>query len=145
MEACGRGSCDPATTSHPGGRRVLKLYCYRERLFLCRACADLTYRSRRESVHTQALSRAQKIRQRLGGSASMAEPFREKPKGMHWTTYERLWEKAEAADQQHLAWSIGGCRGPSGASRGWSAVAVCNDPTPRTGVFHSSPSPRRRG
>jgi hypothetical protein len=43
------------------------------------------------------IARAQKIRQRLGGSANMMEAFPERPKGMHHETYMRLfWEHHEA-------------------------------------------------
>jgi hypothetical protein len=38
----------------------------------------------------QALHPAEKIRERLGRSANMTEPFQERLKGMHWKTYERL-------------------------------------------------------
>jgi hypothetical protein len=72
------------------GRRVAVLYGP-GRYFLCRHCYDLRYRSQREDSMYGALRRAQKIRERLGGSANMTEPFPEKPKGMHWKTYERLW------------------------------------------------------
>jgi hypothetical protein len=42
-------------------------------------------------------TQAQKIRIKLGGSGSLAEPFPEKPKGMHWLTYLRLRARAHAA------------------------------------------------
>jgi hypothetical protein len=37
----------------------------------------------------RALHRAQEIRMKLGGFASLAEPFPAKPKGMHWSRYLR--------------------------------------------------------
>jgi hypothetical protein len=40
---------------------------------------------------SRALRGSQAIRERLGGSASMTEPFPENSKGMHWETHERLW------------------------------------------------------
>ena len=82
------------------GRRVAILYGP-GRYFLCRHCYDLVYESQRENEMTRALRRAQAIRERLGGNANMMEPFPEKPKGMHWETYERLfWEHHEAEMEQ---------------------------------------------
>jgi hypothetical protein len=49
----------------------------------------------------RALRRAQKIRDRLGGSANMMESFPEMPKGMHHGTYMRMfWEHHEAEMEQ---------------------------------------------
>jgi hypothetical protein len=82
------------------GRRVAILYGP-GRYFLRRSCYDLRYESQREDKIHRALRRAQTIRKRLGGSANMMEPFPEKPKGMHWSTYERLrWEHHEADMEQ---------------------------------------------
>ncbi len=78
------------------GRRVARLYMG-GRYFLCRHCYDLTYRSQQESHPSRALHKAQKIRMRLGGTANTSEPFPERPKGMHHSTYRRLrWEYEEA-------------------------------------------------
>ena len=43
------------------------------------------------------------LRERLGGSANMMKPFPEKPKGMHWKTYERLWWEHHEAEMEQLA------------------------------------------
>jgi hypothetical protein len=48
------------------------------------------------------LRRAQKVRQCLGGSANMTEPFPEKPKGMHLKTYMRLFWEHHDAEVEHL-------------------------------------------
>jgi len=50
------------------------------RYFLCRHCYDLVYESQREDKTHRALRRVQKIRERLRGNMSMAEPFPEKSK-----------------------------------------------------------------
>ena len=82
------------------GRRVAVLYGP-GRYFLCRQCYDLSYESQREGKANRALRRAQKIRERLGGSANMMEPFPERPKGMHLKTYMRMcWEHHEAEREQ---------------------------------------------
>jgi hypothetical protein len=72
------------------GRRVAILYGP-GKYFLCWHCYDLRYESQHEDKTHRALRRAQKIRKWLGGSANMTEPFPERPKGMHWRTYNRLW------------------------------------------------------
>ena len=58
--------------------------------FRCRRCHRLRYESQYEPAWLRGTSRAQKIRVRHGGSGSLDEPFPEKPKGMHWRTYDRL-------------------------------------------------------
>jgi hypothetical protein len=72
--------------------------------FRCRYCHRLKYESQYEPPFARAASRALKIRARLGCEGGMDEPFAEKPKGMHWRTYNRL-----KARDQHLqnAWAIG--------------------------------------
>ncbi len=83
------------------GRRVAVLYGP-GRYFLCRHCYDLSYQSQRDNKMYRALHRAQDNRWRLGGSANMTEPFPEKPKGMHWSTYERLWWEHHEAEMEQL-------------------------------------------
>ena len=84
------------------GRRVAVLYGP-GKYFLCRHCYDLRYESQRKDKKDRALRRAQKIRQRLGGSANMLEPFPERPKGMHHDTYMRLFWEHHEAEREHLA------------------------------------------
>ena len=83
------------------GRTVAVLYGP-GRYFLCRHCYDLSYQSQRGNKMLRALHRAQNIRRRLGGSTNMMEPSPEKPKGMHWRTYERLWWEYHEAEIEQL-------------------------------------------
>jgi hypothetical protein len=83
------------------GQRVAVLYGP-GRYFLCRHCNDLAYQSQRDTKMHRALYRAQDIRRQLGGSANMMEPFPEKPKGMHWRTYERMWWAHHEAEMEQL-------------------------------------------
>jgi hypothetical protein len=91
------------------GRRVAKLYADGE-LFACRHCYGLAYDSQRQNPRTRATRRAQKIMMRLGGSGNLTDPFPEKPRGMHWRTYQRLSDRAVAAetkaDELLLEWLL---------------------------------------
>jgi hypothetical protein len=77
------------------GCRVAVLYGAGE-LFACRRCYDLAYASQQESSGDRGIGRARKIRMKLGGGESLADPFPEKPRGMHWRTYHRLRERAQS-------------------------------------------------
>jgi hypothetical protein len=79
-------------------RRVAVLYS--GSTFACRHCYRLVYDSQREQPSSRALSRAQAIKEKLGGSP--ADDFPDKPKGMHWRTYNRLCEEFEEAES--LSW-----------------------------------------
>lgn len=61
--------------------------------YRCRICWGLRYESQYEPAWVRPISKAQKIRERLGGSLSLDDPFPEKPKGMHWKTY--IWLKRQ--------------------------------------------------
>ncbi len=83
-------------------RRVAILYLG-GRIVGCRRCYNLVYQSQRLDWKSRALRRAQSIRERLGATVNMFEPFPDKPKGMHWRTYDRLRALHDGASIGHLA------------------------------------------
>lgn len=81
------------------GRRVAVLYG--GRVFACRRCHQLAYRSQRETADDRATRRADTLRRRLGWVPGMLNDTGDKPKGMHWRTYWRLY--ARFNDAQNMA------------------------------------------
>ena len=82
-------------------RRCLVLYGGAR--FYCRKCQRLKYKTQSEIGWQRQITKAQKIRKRLGGNESMDELFPVKPKGMHRKTYDRM----EAADEKaNRMWSF---------------------------------------
>lgn len=73
---------------HCGSRR--KYLYHAGKLFLCRACHDLTYASRRERTPERAGRQARKIRRKLGANLGLEKWIGPKPKGMHQKTFDRL-------------------------------------------------------
>jgi hypothetical protein len=86
------------------GRRVVNLY-RAGRQFACRECCRLAYTSQRKWADQRALWKAQKIRMKWGGSPNMLEDFPDKPKGMHWRTYER-WRRIHNAVEERSTTSL---------------------------------------
>jgi hypothetical protein len=56
------------------------------------------------------MRKARKIRQGLGASMNLLEPIWQKPKGMHWRTFERLRQKALQAEE--VSWMEAATRLP---------------------------------
>jgi hypothetical protein len=81
--------CDAYYRGRYCGRRVALLYSGGGP-FACRHCRRLAYASQNETPTLRAINRVRKIRMRLGGGFSFAEPFPEKPPRMHWRTYLRM-------------------------------------------------------
>ncbi len=71
------------------GQRVARLHG--GEIFACRHCHQLAYPSQHEDAGDRAARRAHRIRDRLGWPGGVLEGSGwEKPKGMHWRTYQRL-------------------------------------------------------
>lgn len=88
---CGNRAAILYGSPHTGGPR-----------FACRECKRLAYPSQRECPRYRPVTMASRIRSQLGGSPSLVDPFPAKPKGMHWTTYERRRARALAYERQSL-------------------------------------------
>ncbi len=72
------------------GRRVGKLYGA-GKIFACRHCYRLCYRSQLEDTKSRAIGLTHKLWARLDDDGK-------KPKGMHWRTYNRLCERIDRAE-----------------------------------------------
>jgi hypothetical protein len=70
------------------GRRVAILYS--GKMFACRQCHRLDYESTRTAPDSKPYERADNVRRQLGWCAGVANPAGNKPKGMHWKTFERM-------------------------------------------------------
>lgn len=84
------------------GRRCAVLY-NADRYFACRRCNGLAYRTQQEKPDGRALIKAERIWRRAGCAFGGDEG--EKPKGMHWRTFDRLMAAAEEA--YAASWNCG--------------------------------------
>jgi len=74
--------------AHGCGKRVAILYCNGR--FACRHCCELVYLSQRETRDARATRKADRIREKLGWEPGILNGDGWKPKGMHWSTFDRL-------------------------------------------------------
>jgi len=79
------------------GRRVVKLYA-EGKYYLCRHCYRLKYSSQYEGSWDRSMTRANKIRERLGGEWGMDSLLPPRPKGMWRRTYEHLCHEVYLAE-----------------------------------------------
>ncbi|MCP4465727.1 MAG: hypothetical protein GY813_03115, partial [Halieaceae bacterium] len=71
-------------------------------IFACRHCRELAYPSQRETYDDRAARRADRIRDKLGWELGILNGDGWKPKGMHWSTFERLTVQHDAFVQISL-------------------------------------------
>lgn len=76
-------------------------------------CRGLAYASTREDRATRLVTKAQRIRLRLGGTSNTFDPFPPKPPRTHWRTYWRLRDEAEEAYLGGLLAGLAQIRGAS--------------------------------
>ena len=94
------------------GRRVAVLHG--GRVFACRQCNRLAYRSQREADDDRATRRADKLRKSLGWEPGILNGNGDKPKGMHWRTFERL----QASHDFHVNAALAGMAAKLGLLHG---------------------------
>jgi hypothetical protein len=63
--------------------------------FSCRKCHNLTYQSQNETVDDRRRRKARKIISKFGASNSLLETILEKPKGMHYSKFQELFQKLQ--------------------------------------------------
>ena len=99
-----------STAMHLGGRREwfrCPACSSRVRIlygpdFACRTCQRVNYPSTRQSTGDRAITRAVRLRRRLGADGSLMEPFPGRPKGMKRKTWWRLFAKANRDEQRGI-------------------------------------------
>ena len=96
---CNYGGTRPWLLCPRCGRRVAILYGADVR-FLCRHCYSLPYSSQSEGRLDRANRKARRLRERLGASYDNDHMILEKPKGMHWRTFMRLYGEQQEAESE---------------------------------------------
>jgi len=86
---CGFGGTRPWFRCDRCRRRAAILYLATGSGFACRRCLGLAYRSQSATAANRAISKARKLRERLGGGPSVLDPLPGKPPRMHRQTYWR--------------------------------------------------------
>lgn len=86
-------------------RRAAILYSLTGAEMRCRTCLGLTYPTRRLSVADRLEHRARKLYARAG--THPAASWHHKPARMHWSTFNRIMDSAQAHDEWSVALTLG--------------------------------------
>ena len=86
-----------------GKKRVAILYL--NKIFACRDCHKLAYHSQRLNREDRAFKRADHIRKLLGWKPGIVFGQGQKPKGMHWYTFQKIMEEYNAHIETILKFS----------------------------------------
>ena len=81
-------------------RRCQVLYIWDD--VLCRICHGLVYESQTLQKVQRRVIQIGKRRKKVGGTSDIMSDFPPKPKGMHWSTYEGLWQRDKQELDQHF-------------------------------------------
>jgi hypothetical protein len=92
--------CDVLNSGVRCEHRVAKIYLGTSPVFACRHCQCLTYASQNKTTRLRLIGKAMKIRMKLSGSPNLCEPFPDRPKGLHRSTYERLRKIHDATESR---------------------------------------------
>lgn len=91
--ACNYGGSRPWVICPHCGKRYAVLCLGSHGRFACRKCLNLCYASQQKSPQNSLFDRADKLRVRLGWGAGIGNPEGDKPVGMHWRTYYRIYRQ----------------------------------------------------
>jgi hypothetical protein len=102
--ACNLGGQRPWFLCPALGCRRRVAILYGGGIFACRHCYQLAYPSQREEAYDRMARKADRIRAKLGWQQGILNPKGwQKPKGMHWKTFEQLNAQHDAFAQISLA------------------------------------------
>ena len=71
--------------------------------FASRQAYGMAYRSQNECAMDRQINRAHQLRRKLGGRVGFEQPFPEKPKGMHWNTYNNICDEIDNLEYASMA------------------------------------------
>ncbi|ACL01975.1 conserved hypothetical protein [Desulfatibacillum aliphaticivorans] len=98
---CNLGGSRPWFLCPQCKKRVAILYGI-GKYFMCRNCHGLVYACQRDRKAERLMSKAQKIRRKIGADPNLSIPIMFKPKYMHQKTFDRLRFRADEATCQYL-------------------------------------------
>ena len=96
-------------------RRVAILYLGGSSIFACRHCYQLAYQSQREEAHDRMARQVDRLRELLRWEPGMLHGSGVRPKGMHWTTFDRLRRQHDALKNDSLMGAMAKFRGAYGS------------------------------